>query len=102
MTMSEPIVCSLEPGELRVRRDALLPGIAGQAEHIEPIDGGIRLRFANAALLTTAAAAIDAERKCCRFLAFVLTVAPADGPMSLEITGPAGTQEFVSDLLRKG
>src|SRR3954462_13904822 len=54
--MTEPIVCSLEPGELRVRRDALLPGIAGQAEHIEPIDGGVRLRFADATLLTTVGA----------------------------------------------
>ena len=27
-------------------------------------------------------------------------VAPAGGPMSLEITGPPGTQEFLSDLLK--
>src|SRR3954468_16765570 len=100
--MSEPIVCSLEPGELRVRRDALLPGIVGQSVLMESMYVGVRLRFADAALLTTVAAVIDAERQCCRFLAFVLTVAPADGPMSLEITGPAGTQEFLSDLLQKG
>ena len=78
------------------------PGVAGQAEHIEAIDGGFRLRFADAALLTTVAAVIDAERQCCRFLAFALTVAPADGPMWLDITGPVGTQEFLSDLLLKG
>lgn len=98
--MTEPIACRLEPGALRARRDALLPGIVVGAEQIEPIDGGFRLRFADAALLTTVASVVDAERQCCPFLAFALMVAPAGGPMSLEITGPPGTQEFLSDLLK--
>lgn len=97
--MSEPIACSLDPAALRARREGLLPGIGGQAERIEPIDGGVRLQFADATLLTAIASVIDAERQCCRFLAFTLTVAPAGGPMSLDITGPAGTQEFLADLL---
>jgi hypothetical protein len=99
--MTEPIACRLEPESLRARRDALLPGIVAHAEHIEPIDGGFRLRFADAALLTTIASVVDAERLCCPFLAFGLTVAPAGGPISLDITGPAGTQEFLSDLLKR-
>jgi hypothetical protein len=99
--MSEPIVCSLDPVALRARREGLLPGIAGRAERIEAIDGGVRVRFADATLLTAIASVIDAERQCCRFLAFTLTVAPADGPMSLDITGPAGTQEFLVGLLEK-
>ena len=78
----------------------MLPGIVVGAEQIEPIDGGFRLRFADAALLTTVASVVDAERQCCPFLAFALMVAPAGGPMSLEITGPPGTQEFLSDLLK--
>lgn len=99
--MSEPIACSLDPAALRARREGLLPGIAGQARRIELIDGGVRLQFADAALLTAIASMIDAERQCCRFLAFALTVTPAGGPMSLDITGPAGTQEFLTDLLEK-
>lgn len=99
--MTEPIACRLEPGTLRARRDALLPGIVVHAEHIEPIDGGFRLRFADATLLTMVASVVEAERQCCPFLAFALTVAPAGGPMSLDITGPAGTQEFLSDLLER-
>ena len=99
--MGEPIACSLDAAALRARREALLPGIAGQAERIEPIDGGARLHFVDATQLTTIASAIDAERQCCRFLAFTLTVAPAGGPMSLDITGPAGTQEFLAGLLDK-
>ena len=42
---------------------------------------------------------IDAERRCCRFLRIELTVQPADGPVQLRLTGPAGTREFLRDLL---
>ena len=97
--MSEPIACSLDAAALRARREEFLPGIAAAAERIEPIDGGVRLQFADATLLTAIASVIDAERQCCRFLAFSLTVTPAGGPMSLDITGPPGTQAFLADLL---
>ena len=46
-----------------------------------------------------AAAVIDAERRCCRFLRFVLIVEPDDGPLWLELTGPEGTEDFLSALL---
>ena len=43
--------------------------------------------------------AIDAERRCCRFLRFRLTVEPDEGPMVLELTGPEGTRDFLSVLI---
>jgi hypothetical protein len=42
---------------------------------------------------------IDAERRCCRFLRFVVTVEPGDDSICLEVTGPAGTREFLDGLL---
>jgi hypothetical protein len=45
---------------------------------------------------------IDAERQCCRFLRFQLTVEPDLGPMWLEVAGPPGTADFLTDLLGKG
>jgi acetamidase/formamidase len=45
---------------------------------------------------------IDAERRCCRFLRFQLTVEPADGPVLLDLTGPPGTREFVAALFSAG
>jgi hypothetical protein len=42
---------------------------------------------------------VDAERQCCRFLRFVITVEPDGGPVMLELSGPAGTREFLSGLL---
>jgi hypothetical protein len=41
----------------------------------------------------------EAERRCCRFLRFGITVEPDAGPIILELSGPPGTREFVSALL---
>jgi hypothetical protein len=46
----------------------------------------------------TIAHAIDAERRCCRFLRFDLTVEPDAGPVVLDLTGPPGTREFIAAL----
>jgi hypothetical protein len=45
------------------------------------------------------ARAIDAERQCCRFLRFRVTVEPDEGPILLELTGPEGTREFLTALM---
>jgi hypothetical protein len=49
------------------------------------------------AILSTIAAVIDAERRCCRFLQFDLSVMPDAGPVALSISGPGGTVEFSGD-----
>src|SRR5262245_56553802 len=100
MTPGEPIICRLEPGALRSRRDSLLPGLLARADRVDEIDAGYRLRFADAAQLLSVASVIDAERHCCRFLEFRLTVEAGGGAMWLEVTGPTGAKEFLTDLLR--
>jgi hypothetical protein len=95
-----PIACELTPAELAVRREELLRGLLALAQERITITNGLRWRFAPAAeFLTAAAKTIDAERQCCRFLKFVLTVEPDAGGMWLEITGPEGTAEFLNSLL---
>jgi hypothetical protein len=42
---------------------------------------------------------VDAERQCCQFLRFTLTVEPGGGAIQLDLTGPPGTREFVSALV---
>jgi hypothetical protein len=42
---------------------------------------------------------VEAERHCCRFLRFTITVEPDGGPLNLDLTGPQGTREFVVALL---
>ena len=94
------IACTLQPGELAARSSELLPGVARLATSRVPIDGGYRFEFSPSTDCVNAiAAVVDAERRCCRFLRFQLTVEPDSGPIFLDVTGPAGTQEFLSGLV---
>ncbi len=95
-----PIACELSPAELKARREGLLPGLLAQATHRLALDNGFRWRFApSTEVLMAAVKTIDAERQCCRFLKFNLTVEAADGDVWLEVTGPEGTKDFISSLL---
>src|SRR5687767_13990830 len=95
-----PIACELTPAELDTRRQGLLQELLAHATERVSLRNGFRWRFAPSTdVLLAAVKAIDAERQCCRFLKFVLTTEPDVGDMWLEVTGPAGTQEFLSTLL---
>lgn len=97
-----PIVCTLTPEALEARRLGLLSELANRSDGYEQLIDGIRLRFsATSETLSTIARAVEAERHCCRFLRFSITVAPAGGPIILELTGPPGTGEFLAGLLDK-
>ena len=78
----------------------LLPGLLEQAQERMSLSNGLRFSFApSSEFLRAAVQTIDAERQCCKFLKFELTVEPDGGQMWLEITGPAGTVEFLDTLL---
>jgi hypothetical protein len=95
-----PIACELTPAELDVRREGLLADLLTLALERITVTNGLRWRFApTTEFLTAAVQTIDAERQCCRFLKFELTVEPDGGQMWLEITGPEGTAEFLNTLL---
>jgi hypothetical protein len=40
---------------------------------------------------------ISNERRCCPFLEFTLKISSKDQPISLALTGPEGTQEFLRE-----
>ena len=95
-----PIACTLSPDALQTRRDGLLADLLRRAEHHELMGEGLRVRFSpEDDTLGAIARVVDAERRCCRFLHFVITVEPDGGPISLELSGPAGTREFLAGLL---
>jgi hypothetical protein len=45
---------------------------------------------------------IDAERKCCPFLRLEIDKEPADGPLWLRLSGPAGAKDFLRAELGLG
>lgn len=95
-----PIVCALTPAALKARREGLLSDLLARADAREDLPDGLRLRLPPAPdTLTAIARAIDAERECCRFLRFVVTVEPDGGPITIDLSGPPGTREFVAALL---
>ena len=94
-----PIACTLSPAALQARRDSLLSTLLQRAIERRELANGLRLCFAaNSDTLGQIARAIDAERQCCRFLQFTLTVEADGGPMTLELTGPEGTREFLAAI----
>ena len=95
-----PVVCSLTPEALQARRQGLLSKLVDLAADRELLSEGMRLRFPEApATLSAIARAVEAERHCCRFLRFSITVEPDHGPMVLELSGPPGSGEFLTGLL---
>jgi len=85
---------------LAARRAGLLSDVLQRAEGREDLPEGLRLRFApTGETLVTITRAVEAERHCCRFLRFGITVEPDGGPVFLELSGPPGTREFLGALL---
>jgi hypothetical protein len=95
-----PIVCTLQAGEINSRATQLLPGVAAAAQRRQAIENGFRFEFQpDGNLLSSIVHMIDAERQCCRFLRFQLTIEPAGGPVVLDVTGPPGSQEFLGAMI---
>jgi hypothetical protein len=94
------VACTLGPAALQARRQGLLTDLVRRADRNEPLADGHRLHFAASGdILGLIARVIDAERLCCRFLRFQVTVEADEGPIVLELTGPEGTRDFLSALI---
>ena len=94
-----PVACTLSPAALQARRDDLLRALLRRATERRELPDGYSLRFAaESDVLSNIAHTVDNERQCCRFLRFTVTVEPDDGPITLDLTGPAGTQEFLAAM----
>ena len=95
-----PIACTLTADALRARQSGLLADLLRRTQSREDTPEGLRLTFAPSHdTIAAITQAVDAERLCCRFLRFTITVEPDGGPVILELTGPPGTGEFLSALL---
>jgi hypothetical protein len=95
-----PVACTLTPDAIQARRAALLPGLLTRAVTRHDLADGFRIRFRpDPDLLAAIAQVVDAERQCCQFLQFQITIEPANGPIWLDVTGPDGTRDFLAALL---
>jgi hypothetical protein len=96
------VSCELSPQQLEKQRKKLLPGLFKRAEKMTDLsDGtdGIRLHFKQrVGLLVELARIIEREQDCCSFLSFNLVIEPSGGPITFDITGPAGTRQLLKSL----
>lgn len=94
-----PVACSLLPAELQERRLSVLAKVRAVVCGVTELDNGFIYRFpSDRELIPEIANLIQLEHQCCPFLTFRLTVEPGNGAVLLELTGPAGTKEFLQGV----
>jgi hypothetical protein len=65
-------------------------------QHVHELERGYAFAFPNETeFISQLAEFISMERLCCPFLEFSLQILPEPTPISLSLTGPTGTQEFL-------
>jgi hypothetical protein len=65
-------------------------------QSVQEVENGYEFRFPNETeLISKIAEFISNERLCCPFLEFTLNIFSNNEPVSLSLTGPSGTQEFL-------
>lgn len=100
MVSELPVACCLSDAELRNREATLLAQFGSALINTEEIEDGCAFRVpGDRKCLAVAADLILAERECCPFLTFQLTAEPTTGPLTLRVTGPVGTKEFLRTIL---
>ena len=101
-TMSEDIrvACSWSDAELRKRVAKLLARFESSVIATEELPDGYLFRVpGDKKWMGVVWEAIVAERECCPFLTFELTAQSNMGPVSVRVTGPAGTKDFLKTIL---
>jgi hypothetical protein len=95
-----PVACCLSDEGLRNREATLLAQFKAAVIESEELDDGYLYRvLGDKKSLALIAELITAERECCPFLKFDLSMEPGVGPVSVRMTGPAGTKEFLKSIL---
>lgn len=69
-----------------------------QVEAMTELDNGYAFRF-GAEAFQTVAAFVDGERRCCPFFTFTITIPPASGTLTLEITGSPQAKALLAQEL---
>ena len=95
-----PVACSLTSAELRDREATLLAQFRTAVLETEELEDGYAFRMpGDDRWIGLTAELIVAERECCPFLTFEVTANPKMGPVTVRMTGPAGTKEFLKTIL---
>ena len=98
MNSDTPLVCNMGVFTLAQRASHILntTRLIRAVQSVHEVENGYEFTFpTETKLISTIAEFISKERLCCPFLKFTLQVMPNNKPLSLSLTGPLGTQEFL-------
>lgn len=94
------IACTLTTEELATRKLDIRQTLLSQVQESNALASGQQLVFSNAEdVKQNIVAFIAAEQQCCSFLNFELSELPDSNQLSLDITGPEGTKEFIAKVM---
>jgi hypothetical protein len=100
MTHEIPVACCLSDEEMHHREVTLLSQFkAAVIDRTELKDGYVFRVPGDKKSIMLVAELIVAERECCPFLKFELSLEPGMGAASVRMTGPEGTKEFLRSIL---
>lgn len=91
-----PIACSLSAGGIEERQQEWSDLLVHVSTRSAAPDGALRLTFDDATPLEDLTRLVAAERDCCAFFAFTITI-DADG-LTLDVRAPAGAESMVTTL----
>jgi hypothetical protein len=94
-----PLVCDMNVFTPAEREGHILTTLQlyQTVQEIRAAENGYEFLFPNTTELAKLTEFISKEKMCCPFLEFTLRIEPNKKPVSLTITGPEGTQEFLRE-----
>ena len=100
MQSDKEITCKLTPPELQARKAGTVAELKNKIlETVETAHGYAFKLAGSDETLGQLMVFVQAERQCCGFFTFKLGIQDPESPIWLEISGPAGSKEFVRDEL---
>lgn len=92
--------CKPLPPRLQERKARLLESLKKQIVARKELENGYAFRFRGTdSLVDELAEFVKTERQCCDFFTFNLSFGQKDGDAWLELKGPEGAKEFITDEL---
>jgi hypothetical protein len=98
MNPDTPLVCNMDvfTSAQREAHIQTTTELIQSVQSVQEVGNGYEFTFPNETeFITKIAEFISNERLCCPFLKFTLNILSNREPLSLSLTGPIGTQEFL-------
>ena len=98
MNSDTPLVCNMNVFTPEQREAHILKTIelTQFIQSVQEVENGYEFIFPNETdFISWLAEFISNERLCCPFLKFTLTISPGSESITLSLSGPIGTQEFL-------